>query len=98
MEANKATLSSLGKSSNKLKQRFLSLDVSEFVLGRSREANCMILDVNVSRRHASFKFDSNGSFWTVTDNKVGQFSPIKRSKFGAKNCSYFFCRAPMECL
>ena len=74
MESTKAAIVSIGKlSKNKSKVRnsVLELDSNEkeFVLGRNREAQCMILDVNVSRRHASLKYLS-GQGWTITDNKV----------------------------
>ena len=69
----KAKLINLGsKSKRMVKDRILNIDSDvdkEYVLGRNRDAQCMILDVNVSRRHASFKFDSSRG-WTVTDNKV----------------------------
>ena len=69
----KAKLISLGsKSKRMIKDRILNIDSDldkEYVLGRNREAQCMILDVNVSRRHASVKFDTSRG-WTVTDNKV----------------------------
>ena len=69
----KAKLISLGsKSKRMIKDRILNIDSDldkEYVLGRNRDAQCMILDVNVSRRHASVKFDSSRG-WTVTDNKV----------------------------
>ena len=68
----KATLTFVGKLSNKVNQRLyeVSSDGGEFVIGRLREAQCMILDPNVSRRHASVKFDGKSGNWTVTDNKV----------------------------
>ena len=68
----KATLTFIGKLSNKVNQRLyeVSSDGGEFVIGRLREAQCMILDPNVSRRHASVKFDGKSGNWTVTDNKV----------------------------
>ena len=55
-----------------MKLRTLQLlpDQKEFVLGRNRDAQCMILDVNVSRRHASLKYSSSDRSWTITDNKV----------------------------
>jgi len=46
----------------------LDSNEKEFVLGRNREAQCMILDVNVSRRHASLKYVS-GQGLEITDNK-----------------------------
>ena len=71
VESSKATLTSIGKLSKRLKHPLLELDssVKEFVLGRNREAQCMILDVAVSRRHASLKY-LTGQGWTITDNKV----------------------------
>ena len=41
----------------------------EYNLGRNHNAQCMILDVNVSRRHATIKFDSSRG-WTIMDKKV----------------------------
>ena len=66
-----AKLISVGKAAKRLKERILSLnsDQKEFVLGRNREAQCMILDVNVSRRHAALKFDNSKQIWTIIDNK-----------------------------
>lgn len=68
MEAN---IVSLGKLSKRLKERTYTINSTEkeFVLGRNREAQCVILDVNVSRRHASIKYSSI-SGWLITDNKV----------------------------
>ena len=65
----KATLKALGKSAKKLKKRTFELDpdMPDFIFGRSREAQCMILDVNVSRQHAILKFTDQ---WNVVDNKV----------------------------
>ena len=65
----KATLKAFGKSAKRLKKRIFELDPAnpEFVFGRSREAQCMILDVNVSRQHAILKFTNQ---WNVVDNKV----------------------------
>ena len=70
MESSKAAVISIGKMSKRLKHPLLEFDSSEkeFVLGRNREAQCMILDVNVSRRHASLKHLS-GQGWSITDNK-----------------------------
>ena len=72
----KAKLINLGSKSKRIvKDRILNIDSDvdkEYVLGRNRDAQCMILDVNVSRRHASVKFDSSRG-WTVTDNKVRNF-------------------------
>ena len=69
----KAKLINLGSKSKKLiKDHILNIDSNldkEFVLGRNRNAQCMILDVNVSRKHASVKFDSSRG-WTIMDNKV----------------------------
>ena len=66
----KATLKAFGKSAKRLKKRIFELDPEnpEFVFGRSREAQCMILDVNVSRQHAILKFTNQ--CWNVVDNKV----------------------------
>ena len=71
MESSKAAVISIGKMSKRLKHPLLEFDSNEkeFVLGRNREAQCMILDVNVSRRHASLKHLS-GQGWSITDNKV----------------------------
>ena len=71
MESSKAAVISIGKMSKRLKHQLLEFDSNEkeFVLGRNREAQCMILDVNVSRRHASLKHLS-GQGWSITDNKV----------------------------
>ena len=65
-----ASLVSTGKLSKKLKcRRFqLSSDQKEFTFGRCLEAQCIILDVNVSRKHAGIKFIQNQ--WRITDNKV----------------------------
>ena len=65
----KAKLVAYGIKSKKLKKRFFELDpeAPEFVLGRSRDAECMILDVAVSRKHAIIKFSEE---WKITDNKV----------------------------
>ena len=70
MESSKAAVISIGKMSKRLKHPLLEFDSNEkeFVLGRNREAQCMFLDVNVSRRHASLKHLS-GQGWSITDNK-----------------------------
>ena len=41
----------------------------EFIIGRSIDANCLIRDVNISRKHAQLKFDKGNNTWTITDNK-----------------------------
>lgn len=81
-------LISIGKLAKRLKNRTLSLNRNdkEFVLGRNRDAQCMILDVNVSRRHASFKYV--GEYWTVTDNKV-PFKKVTQLLLLSKNSLTF---------
>lgn len=68
----KAKLIAYGKKAKTLKKRFFELDpeVPEFVFGRSRDAQCMVLDVNVSRKHAFIKFSKECKEWNITDNKV----------------------------
>lgn len=44
-------------------------DKDEFNIGRSIEADCLIRDVNISRKHAHLKFDKENNTWTITDNK-----------------------------
>jgi pSer/pThr/pTyr-binding forkhead associated (FHA) protein len=41
----------------------------EFNSGRSIDADCLICDVNISRKHAHLKFDKEIDIWTITDNK-----------------------------
>ena len=69
----KAKLINLGSKSKKMfKHHMLHIDSNiekEYNLGRSRNAQCMILDENVSRRHATIKFDSTQG-WTILDKKV----------------------------
>ena len=76
MESSKAAIVGIGKLSRKYKLHELDSNEKEFVLGRNREAQCMILDVNVSRRHASLKYLS-GQGWEITDNKVIDFVSIR---------------------
>ena len=45
-------------------------NADEFTIGRHQDANCLIKDVNISRRHAHFKFEMESNCWTVMDNKV----------------------------
>ena len=82
MECSKAAVISIGKMSKRLKHQLLEFDSNEkeFVLGRNREAQCMILDVNVSRRHASLKHLS-GQGWSITDNKVKFVYSEKATRF-----------------
>jgi pSer/pThr/pTyr-binding forkhead associated (FHA) protein len=41
---------------------------SSWTLGRSADAEVILEDVNISRRHATIQFKSGT--WTVTDQKV----------------------------
>ena len=70
MESSNAAIICIGKMSKRLGHLLLELNSNEkeFVLGRNQGAQCMILDVNVSRRHASLKHVS-GQGWSITDNK-----------------------------
>jgi FhaA, N-terminal domain/FHA domain len=57
-----------------LPDRRLALDESApTVLGRSRQADCVLADPNVSRRHAELRFD--GAEWTIND--LGSTNGIK---------------------
>ena len=71
MESSNAAIICIGKMSKRLGHLLFELNSNEkeFVLGRNQGAQCMILDVNVSRRHASLKHLS-GQGWSITDNKV----------------------------
>ena len=42
----------------------------QFSIGRSEGADCCILDINISRKHAYLKFDKENNTWNITDNKV----------------------------
>jgi len=41
----------------------------EFDIGRSKEADCCIIDTNISRKHAKLKFDHGTMKWAIIDNK-----------------------------
>ena len=70
MESSNAAIICIGKMSKRLGHLLFELNSNEkeFVLGRNQGAQCMILDVNVSRGHASLKHLS-GQGWSITDNK-----------------------------
>ena len=68
----KSMLTSIGKESNNLCCRHITLDPSQkFVFGRSRHAQCMILNPKIARIHAILKFNGHNRTWNITDNKSG---------------------------
>ena len=73
MEVN---IVSLGAKSRRMHSRIpISFEkCPEFVIGRNRDAQLMILDVNVSRKHCSIKFAQDSGF-TIWDNKVRPVFP-----------------------
>jgi pSer/pThr/pTyr-binding forkhead associated (FHA) protein len=42
----------------------------QFVIGRDAEADAILLDINISRKHATLRFDRENNRWTITDHKV----------------------------
>ena len=48
----------------------IPLSFLQFDIGRCKEADCCIIDTNISRKHAKLKFDHGTKKWTIIDNKV----------------------------
>lgn len=71
----KASLSCLGKLSKRLKDRVIGVSSENgiFTIGRNQDAEYVIRDPNVSRRHVSISYNTN-SGWNVKDNSVSSLN------------------------
>lgn len=67
-KAKTALLMPIGPKSLPMKTLTVS-SCQRFTFGRSKNAACTILDVKVSREHASLDYDHKNHCWTVTDNQ-----------------------------